>query len=381
MLRRQAISCNIQNMNTHADRIPLIDGFKAIASHLIVLHHLAAYGPLALAAHEIAPNIINWLYGYGRIAVQVFLVLGGFLAARSLSPDGGALGVSPLGLIWKRYRRLALPNIAAICLAIACSALAGCWMNDESIQASATFNQWLAHVFLLQDLLGYESLSAGIWYVAIDFQSFSLMALLLWLGRVRPVAPMLVLSIGLCSLFWFNRDAVWDNWALYFFGSYGLGAAAWWASDRKQASAWLGVMAAVAGTALIVDFRLRIAVALAVALVLGFSRRSGLLEHYRNTGVLAFLGRISYSVFLVHFPISLIVNALFVRFGLLAPVAALFGMLASWAASIAAAALFYRWIENPSTNRRITGEFGLLFGKTLKYARKAPWLAGFLNRE
>ncbi|MBN2108842.1 MAG: acyltransferase [Deltaproteobacteria bacterium] len=368
-------------MSTHDNRIPLLDAFKAIASQVIVLHHLVSYGPLALAAQEIAPGIINWLYGYGRIAVQVFLVLGGFLAARSLSPDGDALHVSPLGLIWKRYQRLAIPNIAAICMAIACSALASCWMADESIPAPATFDQWLAHVFLLQDLLGYESLSAGIWYIAIDFQLFTLMTLLLWIGRVRPVAPMLVLSIGLCSLFWFNRDAVWDNWALYFFGSYGLGAAAWWASERKQASTWLFVLAAVGVAALIVNFRLRIAVALAVALVLGCSRRSGLLDHYRNTGMLAFLGRISYSVFLVHFPILLIVNALFVRFGFLSPVAALFGMLASWAASIAAAALFYRWIENPSTNGLITGAFGLLFGKTLKYAHKAPWLASFLNRE
>jgi peptidoglycan/LPS O-acetylase OafA/YrhL len=368
-------------MSTHDNRIPLLDALKVIASQVIVLHHLAAYGPLALAAQEIAPGIISWLYGYGRIAVQVFLVLSGFLAARSLSPDGDALRVSPLGLILKRYLRLAIPNLAAICLAIACSALAGCWMADESIPAHATFNQWLAHVFLLQDLLGYESLSAGIWYVAIDFQSFSLMALLLWLGRMRPVAPMLVLGMGVCSLFWFNRDAGWDNWALYFFGSYGLGAAAWWASDRKLASAWLFVLAAVAVTALTVDFRLRIAVALAVALALGFSRRRGLLDHYRNTGMLAFLGRIAYSVFLVHFPISLIVNALFVRFGCLSPVAALLGLLAAWAASIAAAAFFYRWIEKPSTNRRISCAIGLLFGKTLKYARTAPCLAGFLNRK
>jgi len=372
MLRWQAVWCTNNSMSTQDNRIPLIDAFKAIASQLIVLHHLAAYGPLALAAQEIAPGTISWLYGYGRIAVQVFLVLGGFLAARSLSPNGEALKISPLGLIWKRYLRLGIPNIAAICLAIACSALAGCWMDDVSIPARATFNQWLAHVFLLQDLLGYESLSAGIWYVAIDFQSFTLMALLLWLGRVRLIAPMLVLSIGLCSLFWFNRDACWDNWALYFFGSYELGAAAWWASDRKQASAWLGVLAAVAGAALIVDFRLRIAVALTVALLLGFSRRSGLLDHYRNTGVLAFMGRISYSVFLIHFPISLIVNALFVRFGFLSPVAAIFGMLAEWAACIAAAALFYRLIENPSINRRITEALSLLCDKGLACARKKP---------
>ncbi len=34
----------------NANRMPLIDAFKAIASQLIVLHHLAAYGPLASTA-------------------------------------------------------------------------------------------------------------------------------------------------------------------------------------------------------------------------------------------------------------------------------------------------------------------------------------------
>jgi peptidoglycan/LPS O-acetylase OafA/YrhL len=117
------------------------------------------------------------------------------------------------------------------------------------------------------------------------------------------VAPALVLN-ATASLFWFNRDAGWDNWALYFFGSYGLGAAAWWASERKQMSAWLGVMLTVAVAALIVDFRLRIALALAVALLLGFGRRSGLLETWPDARPLAFLGQISYSLFLVHFRCS-----------------------------------------------------------------------------
>ena len=54
--------------------MPLIDAFKALASQLIVLHHLAAYGPLSVAARQIAPGTVDWLYDYARMAVQVFLV-------------------------------------------------------------------------------------------------------------------------------------------------------------------------------------------------------------------------------------------------------------------------------------------------------------------
>ena len=76
-------------------------------------------------------------------------------------------------------------------------------------------------------------------------------------------------------------------------------------------SAWLGVMLTVAVAALIVDFRLRIALALAVALLLGFGRRSGLLEKWPDARPLAFLGQISYSLFLVHFPVLLLANTLY----------------------------------------------------------------------
>lgn len=367
-------------MSNSSNRMPLIDALKGIASQLIVLHHLAAYGPLAAAAQLVMPGTIGWFYDYARIAVQVFLVIGGFLAARGLSGQGQALASSPFALIWKRYLRLAIPYFAAIGLAIACAAIANQWIDDESIPARASFKQWLAHAFLLQSLLDFDSLSAGVWYIAIDFQLFALMALLLWLGRRRYVAPALVMAIATASLFWFNRDAAWDNWALYFFGSYGLGAAAWWASDRKQMSAWLGVIATIAIAALVLDFRLRIALALVVALALGFSRRSGLLERWPNVKPLAFLGKISYSVFLVHFPICLLTNALFVRLGFSTPSAAIFGMLAAWTASIAGGTLFYRWIESPAASQRITTAISWSFSLAIDLARRVPRLATLLAR-
>lgn len=347
----------------NASRLPLIDAFKAIASQLIVLHHLAAYGPLAGAAQEIAPGTIGWFYDYARIAVQVFLVIAGFLAARGMSPQGGALAGSPWPLIAKRYLRLAIPYFVAIALAVGGAALARVWMNDEAIPAPPTLVQLAAHALLLQSVLGFDSLSAGLWYIAIDFQLFALMTLLLWAGRLGGGAPALVLAMAAVALFWFNRNENLDNWAIYFFGSYGLGAAAWWAGDRRRLSAWTAVVACLAIAALVIDFRLRIAVALAVAVALAFSLRSGLLESWPAWRVLAFLGRISYSLFLVHFPICLLANALFVRLGLSAPGAALAFMALAWGVSIVVAALFYRWVEKPAASGRIAAALGLATGK------------------
>lgn len=362
-------------MSNPAHRMPLVDALKAVASQLILLHHLSTYGPLAATARDVLPVSMGWLFDYGRMAVQVFLVIAGFLAARGLSAHGQALAGSPLPLLWKRYLRLVVPFLAAIALAIVCSALANQWMDDEAIPDRATLGQWLAHATLLHGVLGVDALSAGVWYVAIDFQLFALMALLLWLGRYALIAPLLVLTVATVSLFWFNRDASWDNYALYFFGAYGLGAAAWWASDRRRLLAWLGVIAAIAIAALVVDFRLRIALALAVALTLGFSRRSGLLERWPDARPLAFLGQISYSVFLVHFPILLLSNGLYTLCEFESGESAIFGLLLTWTASVAGGLLFYRWVESPAASQRINAALALLGGLLLEGTLKAKELA------
>lgn len=358
--------------------MPLIDALKAIAAILVLLNHFSSYGPMAEAARDAFPTVFDWCFEYGRMAVQVFLVVAGFLAARGLSAHGEALAASPLPLIWKRYLRLAVPYLAAIGLAIVAAAIANQWLDDEAIPDRATFAQWLAHAALLHNLLGFEALSAGVWYIAIDFQLFVLMAVLLWAGRIRRVAPALVLLVATTSLFWFNRDASWDNWAIYFFGSYGLGAAAWWASDRRQLAFWMGAIATVAVAALVFDFRLRIALALCIALLLGFGRRTGFLESWPDARPLAFLGQISYSVFLVHFPILLLANSLYFQLELSSPDSIVMGLILTLAVSIAAATLFYRWIESPEASRRITATFGGVVDKSLDLARKLPLLGALL---
>jgi peptidoglycan/LPS O-acetylase OafA/YrhL len=359
-------------MSSSANRMPLIDALKAVASQAIVLHHLAAYGPLTAAVQTIAQTPIDWLFDYARIAVQIFLVIGGFLAARGLSPDGQALSRSPLPLIGKRYLRLVVPFLIAIGLAMVSAAIATQWMDDESIPARATLAQWLAHVFLLHGVLGFDSLSAGVWYVAIDFQLFAVLSLLLWLGRDRLPAMLPVLALAIASLFWFNRDAGWDNWAIYFFGSYGLGAAAWWASAPQRMRSWTGLLLTVVVAALVLDFRLRIAVALGTALLLALSRRSGLLYRWPEAKPLDFLGRISYSLFLVHFPVCLLANALYAHLELTSPLVAIAFMVGAWGSSLLAAVFFHRWVESPAAHQRITGVLGTVASKGFELARQLP---------
>ena len=187
-------------------RLAGIDALKAVASQLIVLHHLAFYGPMSDHARQLAPGLFDWLSEHARLAVQAFLVIGGFLAARALAPDGRLLAQRPVGSLFvRRYLRLAVPCIAAIGAAIVAAAIARALMQHDSIPAAPTLPQLAANLLLLQDLLGYDALSAGLWYVAIDLQLYILLVLALWAGRERALA--VVAGLAVASLWAFTRSA------------------------------------------------------------------------------------------------------------------------------------------------------------------------------
>ena len=340
----------------------MVDVLKAVAAQLIVLHHFSAYGPVSNVVHRSLPVINAWFYGHARMAVQVFLVVGGYLAARSLSGTATPQ-ISPWAAIAQRFMRLLGPYLVALTLAVTCAALARPWLADDFIPKSPTWTQWFAHLGLLHGVLGFESLSAGVWYVAIDFQLFAMLTLLAWVGR-GPSTATRVMVAGACmaSLALFNRNAGLDNWAPYFFGAYGLGALAWWAGRSEigktsTPSRLLFVVTLALGMAtLMLDLRSRIVVAMGVALALVAWGQTMGLRPARLSQWVQGLSQTSYALFLVHFPVLMLVNAAFTAFsspgeakfrGLSGSLGGLVFTLAGWALSVWAAHLFYHRVEAP----------------------------------
>jgi len=341
-------------MKTPADRLPLIDAMKGLACCLIVWHHLAFYGPMSEVARPLAPWLMDSLAEYARMAVQLFLVIGGFLNARSLAPHGSARIDAPLARIGRRYLRLAMPYLVALATGLVAAMLARRWLPGAAVvPAAPDESQLLAHGLFLQDLIGEEALSAGVWYVAIDFQLFACTVLMFfaaqrWARRPATATFWLVLGIVSVSLVVFNRLPELDPTALYFFGAYGFGILACWGAHSRRPGHWMAGIALLGGVALAVDFRARIAVALAAALLLLWTHA----RHDRGrtpTAVLRYLGgvgRISYSVFLIHFPVLLCVGAAVHRLWPQGPEANALGMLAVFVLSLAAGLLLHRTVES-----------------------------------
>jgi peptidoglycan/LPS O-acetylase OafA/YrhL len=342
-------------MSQNTSRLPLLDTVKGTACAAIVAHHLAFYGPMSDIAQPLAPQLMAWLYDYARMAVQIFLVLGGYLAAASLAPEGVARFGQAGQQVGKRFVRLVVPYVVALLVTVLISALVRPWMEHPSVPGDPSLAQLITHALLLHSVVEHESLSAGVWYVAIDFQLFTLSVLIFaavralpsaaarqwasWLGRAVVVA-------GVAASLWgFNRDAHWDVWAIYFFGAYGLGMMAFWASRAPRASGWVVCMALLGLVGLWLEYRARIALALVTALLLVWAMRTPAVRQWRGVAPLVRLGQMSYSVFLIHFAVCLLVNAVVSGLWPDSPWLNAGGMLLAFSLAMVAGQWLYRTVE------------------------------------
>ena len=362
-----------------------IDQAKAVACLLIIGHHLAFYGPMSDVVRSGAPALMDWFYDYGRMAVQVFLVFGGYLAASRMAPAGAPRALRPAPLIGQRFARLALPYCAALTLTIVVNeAVREMGFNHASVSDAPTWDQILAHLLLVQSIGGWESLSAGVWYVAIDFQLFALCALWFWFSqrlggtvqnddeapkRYTPptLAQVGMVALGCASLWWWNQEATLDAWALYFLGAYVLGMMAWWATRSPSAlarSGWLAAMLACGTIALLLEWRDRIALAWALAWVLAVAGMLSWPAVWRHArwAPLAWTGQRSYSIFLIHFAVCLLVNAVWSALWPSGIAVNALGLLVALLGSVAAGALLYRAVESRQASwmRLLSWQVGVL---------------------
>ncbi len=160
-------------------RSQFIVALRAIAALIIVGHHFALYPPLRQWAAPLIGGVLDLLELHAR-ATQVFFVVGGYVLAGSLSHHHWTL--RQMGaFITQRYVRLGIPYLGAIALTLSAYVIARGWLPESVLGSPVTVPQLLAHLFFLQGILGYEQLSAGLWFVCINFQLGLVYAFLLLL--------------------------------------------------------------------------------------------------------------------------------------------------------------------------------------------------------
>jgi peptidoglycan/LPS O-acetylase OafA/YrhL len=334
-------------------RILLIDGIRAGAAIAIVWHHFAQYWPVSETAQPILYRALTQVHDYARVA-QVFFVISGFVMAKTMSIRHWTRGEFGRFLA-HRYCRLGLPYLAVIVLAMVACAIGRGWLPDELIGPPPKLSQLLAHTIFLQDILGYGSMSAGLWFVCINFQLGLLYALMLWMRdtlaqsktagnwKKLPLAAGFLLS--LCSLFYFNLHDSWSVWCVYYFGEFFLGVLAEAALRDPAMRKWFAGYVMIVAAALAEHWRWRLATSTCAGLLLYFSELRGARQMWSANGVVSYLGRTSYSLFLVHYPVLLVVAAVWMRMGWNSTSQIIGGLAIAFVASLASASIFYRFVE------------------------------------
>ena len=346
----------------------LIDFLKVFAALLIILHHLSSYGQMAEDARQFLPGVMTWLFEYGRYAVQIFLVMGGYLAAQSLTRTSDIRNPrTALKLIFNRYLRLFAPYVVALLITILCAWVARFWVQDEFVGESETLGQFLAHLFFLQGILGLDSISAGAWYVAIDWQLYAVLAImfgmfpgfrsLIWVSTILIVA----------SLLYFNRLSDYENYFIYFIGSYGLGVLAQLAKNYSDpvVNRLARILIIIIGLVILVSsfdhlwIRNILAYFVAIALIVWGGRAYKDEKHAKMHNLVFSIlwgSRRSYCAFLLHFSFILLANALYIAWGMdqrhdgaMALAMMFLALVASWVA----ANYLYRLVEVPSRHFKL----------------------------
>ncbi len=335
-----------------ARRMTLVDGLRGFAALAVVLPH--AVGLFVFAGAGALSALLVRLSAFGHRGVEVFFALSGFVIAFSLRRTH----LSPRGIgrfILRRSLRLDPPYWVALGLFCGFLLLRGVMTGKPAELPSGP--HLLSHLLYLQDLLGYGQVNVAFWTLCIEFQFYLAFAVLLGLAQVlsrrlgrEGVLPLLFSVLFVLSLAWPARllDAkLLTFWLVPHAYIFLAGALTWWALEgRLPRPVWFAFTAVLWGLFL---WRLdsRLFVTAATTSILYMAGRRQRLHDWLAARPFQYLGRVSYSLYLVHVPLCMLLLAVKVRVAPPSDGVALAFLGVVFAASLAAAHVLYTWVEAP----------------------------------
>jgi peptidoglycan/LPS O-acetylase OafA/YrhL len=349
-----------------APRFEYIDGLRGLASIMVAIGHLAG----AAEAHHpgiLGPGVMH-LASFGRYGVQIFFVLSGFVIAHSVIT--GAYSFSYFGrFVGRRFVRLDLPYWSVIALELILLAVSGMLMAQYSRELPS-LPQIVTNMFYLQQYLGYDHIVPVFWTLCYEVQFYLVYVLSLVLlaklqnagassQTVRRIATF-ALAVSFCwSLAMYlglivnpHRGLFVDRWYQFAFGVvtylYFRGHVGWLPVASGAA------LCVICGWAFSVDgYRLTSTLLTAAT---GIAILASLRYSWWNSLMIGpgmqFLGRISYSLYLLHSSIgwraTVVTRELFGNS--YSTAAAYVAFAVGLAASIFASYIMYLLIERPAIN-------------------------------
>ncbi|MFF7597994.1 acyltransferase family protein [Streptomyces mirabilis] len=299
-----------------------LDGLRGLAALYVLLFHCWLLTMPGFPENS-GPAWLGWLM-YGRLAVVFFLVLSGFSLAISPARNGWHLG-GVSRFLRRRAWRILPPYWAALALSLAVAR----FVVPASHFGPPTGTTILVYGFVVQDMFTAPTPNGAFWSIGVEAELYLVFPLLL-LVRRRLGAVVLVASVTLLvvahGLLAPNASPVEGvNWLtpnlapVFVAGLVGAGIVVAPEKVRRLPWHWLAALAALPVVALVVGkgsawtvdhyFWIDLAVAPAMTMMIAAvaTGRPAVLMRLLATRPMRGLGDFSYSLYLVHLPIVMIV--------------------------------------------------------------------------
>lgn len=297
-------------------RFVFVDALRGIAALAVVLFHLYDKNLVPMTGFAF-PEPLHALLSHGNLGVYVFFVISGFVIAQSLR--GEVITARYVGwFALRRSIRLDPPYWATIAAMLALTLLSN-HLQDARILPVPSAAAVASHLVYGQGFLGYPHIVGVFWTLCYEIQFYLVLVLVVAAiqvvarrGSSTAVAWALFAALWLLSFACMGGYLAWtDALFLHAWPYFFLGVVVNWVHHR-DVPRW--ILFVVGGSALvalpIVPLELGCAIVTAVAIdVVG--RRGALATLTLGRG-LQYLGRISYSLYLVH----MLVGTPSFRFGL-----------------------------------------------------------------
>ena len=336
-------------MASQTRRMVFVDGLRGLAALCIVLPHAWEFFLVPIRHPGWQYNLVFDMRLYGTVSVQIFFVLSGFVIAYSLR-DADLTAASFGRFLLRRSIRLDPPYWVSIVLY--CSAHVAIAGTGHRFAALPSTRVLAAHLFYLQDILGYgEPIGHIFWTLCIEIQMYVVFAASIGLlQKMRlPYRPVLTLAAVLCL-----------GWPLGFFPCpilrffpaseycFLAGSVAWWWTERSIPRWMLFTVVGCFFAASFThnDFQLWGTCLAMMLLVVAGSL--GTLYTWLGSRPLQFLGAVSYSVYLVHEPVVALIGPVQRRLGFTSTGNAVLVLLLTYLISLTVAYAIHRWVEVPS---------------------------------
>ena len=293
-------------------RLSFADGLRGLAAFWVVLYHLAEGHHIETLKNMLPSVAYNIFFGWGHLGVAIFFVLSGFVMA--LTAHKVKFDVeNAFKFIARRLTRLAPPYYFAILIA-----LLFIFIKSKALHLSYTAPTLIAllqHAVFVQDFFNTPQINMVFWTLCIEVQFYIAFAMLVWFAdslnrrlNISTARNITIIATCLLALLWplqWVSTVFWQGGYIGFWFSFLSGVIICWGWLNKGfllkvAIAYCAILLLIG---LIYKDNFVIIVAITASLLL-FAGLKNKMHAWLNWAFLQWLGLVSYSLYLLHNPIT-----------------------------------------------------------------------------